>query len=311
MLRDVEGGSAVNLLPADRPQDIYGRVKDRAQEIADVTPTITYTVGKGEEAEDITVANPWMDGKITRTIAKRPTMTYCYSATRFGMQGMILETLRSMDKEREADGEGPYLEGADNYHAATWLSHVLFDAIGHTVKAAQQAMDWLRSVAAVASEEGLPLWWTTPMGLPILQEYKVQKGSVVNVHWNGQRVQLMMNMDVEALDRRAQANGVAPNFVHSLDAAHLQAVALRCKQEGINHLAMIHDSFGTHAADTGRMTAILRETFVEQYHGDVLSGLRDQLKERMGDELAERLPLPPAMGDLDLDQVAQAPYTFA
>ncbi|MBF7012508.1 hypothetical protein QUC32_22945 [Novosphingobium resinovorum] len=316
MLRDADGGAAVNLMPAERPQDVYGRVKDRAQEVADTTPTYTYVIKtkdeSGEEQEQcFTVDNPWIGGKITRAIAKRPTMTYCYSATRFGMQGMILETLRGIDKELTAKGEGPYLGGADNYQAANWLSHVLYRAIGDTVKAAEAAMDWLRTAASVASEEDLPLWWTTPMGLPILQEYKRQKGQRIEVHWAGQRVQLMVNVDTEGLDKRAQSNGVAPNFVHSLDAAHLQAVALRCRREGIRHLAMIHDSFGTHAADTDRIAAILRETFVEQYTPDVLRRLYDELVDQLGEDLAAKLPEPPAMGTLDLAQVLEAPFTFA
>jgi DNA-directed RNA polymerase len=311
MLKDAEGGAAVNLLPTDTPQDIYTRVGTVAQEEADATPTITYEAKVNGVKQTLTMANPWMGGKITRKFAKRPTMTYCYSATRFGMQAMILDELRSVDRDRAEKGEGPYLGGADNYHAATWLSHVLYAAIGRVVRAAQEAMDWLRAAAAVASEGDLPLWWTTPMGLPILQEYKEQSGDLVKVHWAGQRIRLIIAEDGKKLDRRSQANGVAPNFVHSLDAAHLQAVALRCKQEGIRHLAVIHDSFGTHAADTERMSAILRETFVEQYAGDVLGALYTELVQQLGPDLAAKLPTPPAMGDLDLDVIREAPFAFA
>lgn len=311
MLRDPEGGLAVNLLPAERPQDVYKAVAAQAQEIADAEDTITYTIGKGDSSETITVANPWRNGKVTRAIAKRPTMTFCYSATRFGMQAMIHQTLKELDRDAEAKGEGPYLGGADNYHMAMWLSHVLFSSISLTVSAAAKAMDWLREAAKVAAEGGLPLWWTTPMGLPILQEYKSQKGQRIDTHWAGQRVQMVIKVEEEALDTRAQANGVAPNFVHSLDASHLQAVALRAKEEGIRHLAVIHDSFGTHAANTGKLSRILRETFVEQYSGDVLGTFYEELKGQLGEELAAQLPEPPQAGDLDLQLILQADYTFA
>src|SRR3546814_10744244 len=109
-------------------------------------------------------------------------MTYCYSATRFGMQGMILQTLREIDRENETKGQPPHLNGADNYHAAMWLSHVIYSSVSQTVSAAATAMDWLRAAAKVAAEGGLPLWWTTPMGLPILQEYKEQTGVRVKAH---------------------------------------------------------------------------------------------------------------------------------
>lgn len=308
MLRDERGGSAVNLVPADRPQDVYKEVATMAQAEADATPEITYTTSSGEE---VTVPNPWRGGKVTRAIAKRPTMTFCYSATRFGMQGMILQTLKELDRERAGKGEGPYLGGADNYHMAMWLSHVLYSSIRSTVSAAATAMDWLREAAKVAAEGGLPLWWTTPMGLPILQEYKTQKGRRIDTHWAGQRLQVVIKVEDETLDIRSQANGVSPNFVHSLDAAHLQAVALRCKEEGIRHLAVIHDSFGTHAANTGKLSRILRETFVEQYSGNVLETLRDELVDQLGEELAAKLPPLPATGSLHLSGILEADYTFA
>lgn len=312
MLRDAEGGAAVNLLPAEVPQDIYMRAAGKAQAIADATPFFTYTAKSADGSEEeVTIPNPWMNGMVKRGIAKRPTMTFCYSATRFGMHGMIHQTLKEMDRELAGKGKGPYLGGADNYHCAMWLSHVMFSSISETVPAAAKAMEWLREAAKVAAEGGLPLWWTTPMGLPILQEYKAQKGKRVDVHWQGQRVQMVVQKETEDLDARAQANGVAPNFVHSLDAAHLQAVALRCKALGIRFLAMIHDSFGTHAANTGRLSAILRDTFVEQYEDDVLGRFHAELKEQLGEELAAKLPEPPEAGDLDLSLIRQALYTFA
>ena len=77
------------------------------------------------------------------------------------------------------------------------------------------------------------------------------------------------------------------------------------------HLAMIHDSFGAHACDTDDLSRILRETFVEQYEGDILRDFYDQLHEQLGEELAAELPEPPSSGDLDLGQVLSAQYTFA
>src|SRR3546814_13207064 len=73
-------------------------------------------------------------------------------------------------------------------------------------------------------------------------------------------------------------------FRSSLDASHLQAVAYRSKGQGIRHLAVIHDSFGTHAANTGKLSRILRETFVEQYSGDVLGDFYQEMKDQLGEE---------------------------
>ena len=307
MLRDEEGGHTVNLLPVDTPADVYSIVAAAAQAEADATPVATITIND----EEITFQNPWVNGKIIRKIVKRPTMTYCYSATRFGMQQMILQTLNELDRDAANSGDQPHLGGADNYHASIWLSFVVWGSIRSTIKSAARAMDWLRAVATVAAKANLPLWWETPMGLPILQEYKKQKGQRIDTHWAGTRLQVVIHVDEEKIDSRAQANGVAPNFVHSLDASHLQAVAAQGRREGVRHLAMIHDSFGTHACETDRLSRILRETFVKQYEGDVLNDFYLQLKEQLGTELAAALPEPPKAGTLDLNEVLTAPYTFA
>jgi DNA-directed RNA polymerase len=307
MLRDPDGARAVNLLPSERPQDVYREVMAKAQAIADTTATIVVGPKDAEE----TVANPWRGGKITRDLCKRPTMTFCYSSTRFGMQGMILQKLREMDRDLERKGLAPYLDGSDNYGAAMWLSHVLFASISETVAAAAVAMEWLRAAASVASQAKLPIWWTTPMGLPILQEYKTQKGKVVRAHWGGRAVDLVVLVDTEALDSRAQMNGVAPNFIHSLDAAHLMAVAERAREKGIGHIAVIHDSFGTHACNTEALSDILRETFVEQYTPDILRGFYDELVDQLPEDIAVLVPTPPAMGTFDLEQVRKSQFVFA
>lgn len=297
MLRDPVGAAAVNLTPGERPADVYRQVAAKAQAFVD--------------ADGSPEALPWKDGKISRNIAKRPTMTYCYSATRFGMQGMVLQALRDADKAAEYLGKPPYLGGADNYKAAMYLSHVLWDAISEVVSAASSAMAWLREAAKIAAELGLPIWWTTPMGMPVLQAYRTVHAQRVKVHFGGKVIRVTMAVDGDEIDKRGQANGIAPNFVHSNDAAHLQSVVNACVRQGITALALIHDSFGTHAANAGRLSMILRETFVEQYTPDRLREFRDELAAQLPKELADKLPPLPELGTLDLKQVLDSPYVFA
>lgn len=297
MLRDPVGAAAVNLIPSPTPQDVYSAVASAAQARVD---------------GDVDVGSlPWRGGKVTRKVAKRPTMTFVYSATRFGMQDMILQTLREIDAENANRGEPPHLGGADNYHSAMYLSHVLFEAVSAVVSAASGAMEWLRRVSKIAAAADMPVRWTTPDGLPILQAYRDVYGQRVKAHWQGQRVEVMLAVDGSRLDGRGQANGIAPNFVHSLDAAHLRAVARGAKAEGIDYLAVIHDSFGTHAANTDALVRILRDTFVEQYTPDVLGSFREEVAGQLPEELAEQLPPALKLGPLDLSEVKQSAYVFA
>lgn len=311
MLRDPVGATAVNLLPSDRPQDVYMQVAREAQRIVDSQPIITIKVrGKDGEEVEQEVRNPWLGDKVTRSIAKRPTMTYCYSATRFGMVDMILQTLREIDSEKGI----PHLGGFDNYQAASYLSYVIWDAIGKVVVAATGAMSWLREVAKVATKAGVPVWWTSPTGMPILQMYTVEEGRRIEAHLGGARVQMTIKADTGGaggLDSHAQANGIAPNFVHSCDGAHLQAVANACNDAGIRSIAVIHDSFGTHAARTGLLADLLRQTFIAQYTPNVLRRFYDEIVEQLPEEYAAILPEPPAEGTMVLSDMAEASYMFA
>ena len=318
MLRDPVGAEAVNLIPGTKPQDVYRRVADKAEEQIAIDAALPILVERPEDDDSeeakairqhnrkVRSAQAWQ-GLVTRGVAKRPTMTFVYSSTRFGMQDMLLTKLRELDN----DGPEPYLGGYDNYAAAGYLSHVMYAAISSSVLAAAQAMGWLRELAKVASQGGVPLGWTAPDGLPVQQTYRNVFGQRVKVHWQGREIKVTLATTGSGLDTRAQANGVAPNFVHSLDAAHLRAVARGARAAGIRHLALIHDSFGTHAARTDDLAQILRDTFVDQYEPDVLTKFRDEVAALLPEDLAAILPPVPEKGTLDLEVVRRAPYVFA
>lgn len=71
---------------------------------------------------------------------------------------------------------------------------------------------------------------------------------------------------------------------------------------------MIHDSYGTHAADTTRLGAELRQAFVDIYKDDVLARLRDEIA---GYAPHVVIDPPPVRGGFDVTQVLDAPYFFS
>ena len=298
LLRDEVGGAAVNLVPQKKPADIYTAVAKRAQVVSDASAS-------GNE-----VAAAWV-GKVGRKIAKQPTMTMCYSATKFGMQKQIESALKGLDGRTS----GSYLEGkCDNHPASVYMAGVVWDAIGETVIAARTAMDWLQRVSALTATIGLPLRWTAPNGLPILQEYREMLGQRVRVHFGGQAVKLMLAVESEKLSAARQKSGVAPNFVHALDSAHLMGTVNLALENGMDQFAMIHDSFAVHACDTTRFNRVIRMAFVEQYTPDVLAQFRDEIIQQLevsAPELIEKMPPLPPRGRLELDAVLDADFFFA
>jgi len=293
MLRDPIGGAAVNLIPADQPGDIYSAVARRAQAIVDSSHEGMSAVWKG--------------GKVVRKIAKQPTMTICYSATVYGMQGQIKRAIETL-------GGTSYINGETTQDAAKYLAPIIWAAIGDTVVAARDAMEFLKELAKAAAAAGLPIRWTSPLGFPVVQEYREPKENVVCVYYGGQEMQLTLTRAGTRLNKRRQAAGVAPNFVHSLDAAHLMSTVVLGYDNDLRDWAVVHDSFGVHATDVDTLHACVRETFIEQYTPDVLARLHAEVGAQLqanGAELPENFPAVPLPGSLDLAAVRESAYFFA
>lgn len=293
MLRDASGGSATNLVPMDLPADIYSAV-------ARVCTNALRSVESSDEDKHwlehwLSFIDKHGNGAIPRKCAKRPVMTLPYGSTRQSCTKYIFEYIMETDRE--------HFPG--NFKAACWLTPHLWTAIGQVVVAARDAMSWLQKCAGVLSKHNEPITWTAADGFPIYQGVRVINSTKIETQLAG-RFQLRIGSFTEDIDRNRQRNGVAPNFVHSQDATHMRAVVNRCQAEGILPLAFIHDDFGTHAADTERLHAIIRETFVELYEKhDPLKALADQYE---GSEF--ELPELPAYGTLDITGVKQSAYFF-
>ncbi|MDE3106469.1 MAG: T3/T7 RNA polymerase, partial [Acidobacteriota bacterium] len=294
LLLDASGGAEVNLVPSSKPSDIYTAVAKRAQALVDSSVDAASAV--------------WKNGKVIRKIVKQPTMTMCYAATQYGMRQQIEMALRKLD-----DGqEGSYLGAEENFQASVYLSKVVWESINATVVAARRGMDFLKGCATAMAAVHLPVDWQTPVGFLVSQMYSEAVGKKVEVHYNGARLMLTVRKEGDEVDGRAQAAGIAPNFVHSLDSAHLMATVLRGKSEGIDYWSVIHDSFGTHACNVGILNACLRDTFVEQYSVDRLTEFRDGLMEQLkarGESV--ELPEVPGTGTLDLEAVRRSEFFFA
>jgi DNA-directed RNA polymerase len=301
MLKDTRAGEAVNLMPAEVPQDVYQRVADRAEDIIKreaVDP----------DNKDKVIAQSWV-GKITRKIVKRPVMTMPYGVTPIGMREQIQEVVTDLDEG------GSYLgDHIDNYQASYYLAKKIEESLGEVVYSASRVMDWLKDVVKVANEAKVSFFWETPAGFRPYQDYKKQKTKRVETFWGSAktRVRLSVQQDLNKLNTRKQTAGISPNFVHSMDASHLMLTVNTCKADGVNDFAMIHDSYGTHACDTDKLHEHLRAEFVNQYkHFDVLENFAQDVANQIPDELREKLPQVPAKGQLDLDKVGDSLYFFA
>lgn len=300
MLRDPVGGAAVNLVPSDKPSDIYAAVAQVASKWIEVD-------AKEGKPEALALL-----GKVNRKLTKSNTMTKPYGVSAYGMRDQVLEALKKGVKEGWLTFPEELL--ADRLglvNLANYLGTLNYKAIDQVVVAAKEAMDWLQKTARVVASNGLPITWVSPIGLPVIQDYRKTIGKRVNFGAGGLQ-KFTLTYEGDELDKRKQSNGISPNFVHSCDASHMMFTILDCKENGIRHFSFIHDSFGCHASDMPIMTTVLRSAFVKMYSRDVLGEFREAIIEQLqGTDLAKEVPPLPPMGTLDLEAVNQSEYFFA
>jgi len=300
-LRDPIGGAAVNLVPADLPQDIYQKVADKVLE------RVKQDACNAEDDETMKIAQGWLEFGITRKVCKRPVMTLAYGAKEYGFKQQVFEDTVTPAKY---DKSKPFPWSGSGWKAADYMGRVIWECVGQVVVAARQAMDWFQNSARAAAKEDLPVRWTTPDGLVVLQAYPKLETKRIDITFNGHRHLLTVATGyAKEIDRQRQANGISPNWVHSMDASHMRATIRQGWREGIRSFSLIHDSYGTHAGNTAALAAILRETFVEMYSEDVLEKFKAELELQLPE--GKKLSPLPRKGTLDLELVKDSSFFFA
>ncbi len=69
-------------------------------------------------------------------------------------------------------------------------------------------------------------------------------------------------------DTSGERRGIAPNFIHSLDACHMRLFATAMARNGVTDIWSVHDAFGCHPNHIEDMRYIVNKTFVEVHQVD-------------------------------------------
>lgn len=291
MLRDEVGGREVNLTANYNKLDIYSAVKEIA-------------MGRVKEL-NTDLGNKVLQFGIERSTCKRPVMIMPYAGTQ--------SSCREYVQQDFIDRGGKGFFGTDFKDAVTLTSNTIWSSIGGVVIKGREIMSWFKKSARKAAKlsDDCEIEWTTPNGFLVIQRraktkevlYQTGMGDKINV-----RLSLRLHEDTDEIDLHGHASAVSPNFIHSLDACALQETVLLANENGIRSFAMIHDSYGTHAADSYILAHCLRRTFVNMYtHNNVLG---DWINSQPLAAQAEFEPLPES-GKLDLEEIMNSEHFFA
>ena len=194
-MRDEEGAYTTNVMPTQKPEDIYG-------EIAQV-------VIKKLEADNTDWAKNWLEFGIDRKLTKRPCMVFPYSGTFYSCRAYVDEWYQdALRKERR---NNPFTED-ERYRVTGYLARIVWDSIIEFLDKPTQCMNWLKQVADIMSSKSYPISWVTPSGFPVLQHYRGFKHTDVKTKISGKTtyvVSIMPNMLPEAT-----AYGIMPKPMH-------------------------------------------------------------------------------------------------
>lgn len=305
LLRDEVGGVAVNVVPQDRPQDIYQRVADsvldKLEHEAPTNPLAAALLGLHV---------------VTRKLTKRPTMTFGYGSKQYGFGQQIREYLRGLDNWHEIKerlGTKPNAKGKEVTQAGAacrLLAKLIWESLGDTVVKAFEGMQWFQNAARGIVANKLVEWTVPVTNFHVRQEYVEWHRKRVFTILAGKILHSRLNTPSTKLDVRKQTNAVSPNVIHSLDAAALMLTVSQGAAEGVEAFAMVHDSYGTLPADCSVLVRCCRQSFVRLYTmQDVVSSLHQQFVAQYADPT--ECPEAPTKGTLDVNAVLASDYFFA
>jgi len=278
MLRDEIGAEATNLTIKDLPADIYG-------EVAYVCNRKLSEIVTTDER-----CHLWQKYKVSRKCAKRPVMTSVYGATKQSCREYIKDFM-------EETGDFRSMTSGQKFESSVYLADIMYESIGEVVKGARKAMDWLRSIPVKQKDY---IKWLSPVGFPVYQHYSSSSiSNNIRTHISGDIAIKIDDFEKEIKpNTMEQKNGIAPNFVHSLDAAHLVLTVLN---SNLDAYTMIHDDFGTYACDVPQLKDDIRKAMYKLYS-----------EHKPLNELAEQLGIECNLkeGDYRLEDILQAEYFF-
>jgi len=241
--------------------------------------------------------------KERRKVLKRNVMTIPYGASGYGLGEQIIEDSKKYGI--------PWLFNIE-FKLASYLGRLTYETCEYSLRRSIKLLRAFENCGKYAEEAGQYLSWNAPLtGFPVIQHYvegKVKKawiqygpkiGPKLSTRQYANTYQIMLSFLEEPVpSKRKQAQGAAPNIIHSLDAAHLSFTIASADFP----ITTIHDSFGCLAGDMEELYKHVREVFVFLYLQDPLTSIGDDINLNFKEI---------DIGDFDVNEVLDSEYAFS
>ncbi|AGG54508.1 RNA polymerase [Cyanophage SS120-1] len=267
MTLDAKAASLVNVLPTAEPADGYRTVAEASHKYI----------------EDKTL-HPFID----RKTAKRCTMCLPYGLRNHSARNYIRTALR------EKEGFDLSVPGR-----LTEITKAIYSsAIPEVFPGPVEVMKWLQQCAKTIMETQDSIQWTTPSGFVVLQDYRKSLNKRIQTRLMGSSVDCSIGNGWGDPDIKGHVKGLAPNVVHSFDAALIQLTFAEWEPP----FTVIHDCVLGRSCDMDQMAKDIRMHFVEMYKRPVLEEWAEEVGVDLPDSIMKR--------SLDIEQVNDSLYFF-
>jgi len=304
LLKDRKGAESVNVINRYEKGkivrgDIYtdvAYVVNKYLATGDYNKKIKFKQSDGSIKTSSTIAEAdSMKGKVTRKLTKRNVMTQPYNVTTYGMYQQNLEIL----KEIEATGNVPWR--GDLWVLAKLLTELNNRAIVATVEGARVGQEFLKDITKEIVHKGGYIFYTTPIiGFPVL--HKVNKMESIRISTELGRLSIATYTD--DIHSAKMVNGIAPNYIHSLDQTEMCLTIENMPDCRSFH--MVHDDYGVPINQIQQLNEGVRKAYVELFESDPLLSFVRQVLPEWEDKVEDIM-----INTLDLKEVYDSAYIFS
>jgi len=286
IMRDEDLALKVNVAPTEKPGDLYQFVADTATSICSLFKNKWHEI----------FYEHW-NKRIPRKVVKRSTMCDAYGITDHGIRRYCRE-----------EGHLNWVEDpSDKTQAVNELSLVIRNSLDGALQSANSGKEYLQQLTELCVSHGKHASWTTPTGFKVINRYTLERVKVLDTHmYRNSRLQLSIVEDTKNPSMTLAVQAISPNYIHSIDAAHMVFVVLRLFRENVPSCSIIHDSYGCHCSYVPVMRKALTETFYEIHKEQLLSKFKQDIEDVVGPFYR---PLP-EQGNFDIETVRDSEYLF-
>lgn len=282
-------------------------------------------------------ANNFKNIKLTRKELKSIIMTKAYNVTTYGINEQLKSNLNKIPKKIVSKGKEitvyDYIVPASNkegfiildVYETEKMGDIISENIFNKYPSLHNIYKYLMNMSKILVKLNIPITWSTPAGLELMQRYNLSDTQKVTINILGKNKTAVLRKWNNNNDTRTEVQAIIPNIIHSMDASHLIEVILEWSTKS-KYILSIHDCFGTHPNDMHNLTNLVRETFIKLYvTGDFLEKINNKFmtniedykvpivewkgkrcvqitNKRKRNEYFE-LPILPEKGDLDINKI--------